>query len=61
MPSLKDQLEKTLTQLLDVKLTLLNNMNNTSLYEDNNIKIFEEYFSHLKDIMQVIEIIQKCI
>ena len=60
MPSLKEQLDETLTTLLNVKHILLNDMTSMSLLDYNNISKFEEYTLLLKDIIQVIDTIHQC-
>ena len=60
MPSAIDQLHETLTNLLNVKHCLLNEMSDMSLLDYNNISKFEEYTLLLKDITQVIDTIHQC-
>ena len=60
MPSVIDQLHETLTNLLNVKHILLNEMTDMSLLDHNNMSKFEEYTLLLKDITQVIDTIHKC-
>ena len=60
MPSLKEQLDETLTTLLNVKHILLNDMTSISLLVYNNISKFEEYTLLPKDIIQVIDTIHQC-
>ena len=60
MPTISEQLQTIVTNLCQVKQSLLNDMSDMSLQDYRNIKIFDEYFDLLKKIIQLIDDLHKC-